>query len=69
MKKIYGIPPPPPEEHHEAINDVNNILQGMQTQIYNLEGLTQTNADLTISDSAVMAQLEQRTVTMNAMQV
>ena len=41
----------------------------MQTQIYNLEGLTQTNADLTISDSAVMAQLEQRTVTMNAMQV
>ena len=68
MQNVYGAPPPPLEEHHEAIEDIQKILQGMQTQIYDLEGLAQANAVLTISNSAVMAQLSQITVTMNAMQ-
>ena len=33
-----------------------------------MEGLTQANGVFTISNTAVMAQLEQMTVTMNAMQ-
>ena len=40
----------------------------MQTQGYDLEGLAQANVVLTSSNSAVMAQLAQMTVTMNAMQ-
>ena len=38
-------------------------------QSYELEGLAQANAVLTISNSAEMAQLAQMTVAMNSMQV
>ena len=38
------------------------------TAYFELEGLAQANAVLTNSNSAVMAQLAQMTVTMNAMQ-
>ena len=40
----------------------------MQTQSHELEGLAQTNHILTSSNSVVMAQLAQITVTINAMQ-
>ena len=40
----------------------------MQTQSYDLEGLAQSNAVLTISNSEVMAQFAHMTVTMNSMQ-
>ena len=40
----------------------------MQAQRYELEGLAQSNAVLTRSNSAVMAQLSQMTVTINNMQ-
>ena len=49
------------------IKDIQTIRQGMQTQVYDLELLTQANAVLTRSNSAVMAQLAHMTVTMNAM--
>ena len=50
------------------IYDLNNIVQGIHTQIYDLEGLEQANVVLTRSKSAVMAQLAHMTVTMNATQ-
>ena len=68
VQNIYGIPPPPPEEHHEAIEDIQTIVQVMQTHIYYLEVMAQANAVLTSSNSAVMSQLSQITVAMNAMQ-
>ena len=68
MQNIYGAPLPPPVKRHEVIEDIHTIVQGMRTQGYNLEGLAQANAVLTSSNSAVMAQLAQMTVTMNAMQ-
>ena len=43
-------------------------MQGMQTQGYELEGMTQANAVLTRSNSAVISQLVHMNVTMNAMQ-
>ena len=68
VQNIYGILPPPPEDHHEEINDIQTIVQVMHTQSYDLEGLAQANAVLTSSNSALMAQLAQITVTMNSMQ-
>ena len=65
--KISALPPPP-EEHREEINNLNTIIQVMRTQSYKPEGLTQANAVLTSSNPAVMAQLEQMNLTMNAMQ-
>ena len=67
VQKIYGATTPSPEDHHEVIKDIQTIVQGMQTQDYDLEGLEQSNAILTSSNSAVMAQLAHMTVTMNAM--
>ena len=66
VQKIYGVPPPPPEYHHNAINYINTIVQGMQIQSYDLEGLAQSNAVLNTSNTAVMDQLAHMTVTMNA---
>ena len=57
VQNIYGTPPPSPEDHHEMIEDIQKIVQGMQTQGYKLEGLAQANAVHTSSNSAVMAQL------------
>ena len=37
VQNIYGVPPPPPEEHHKAIYNLNNIVQGIQTQSYELD--------------------------------
>ena len=68
MQNIHVIPPPPPEEHHEAVNDIYTMVKGIQTQSYELEGLAQANALLTISKSVVMAQLTQINVTLNAIQ-
>ena len=65
VQKIYGAPPPPPEDHHAVIEGKQTILQGMQTQVYELEVLAQSNAVLTNSTSVVMAQLAHMTVTMN----
>ena len=69
MRNIYGAPPHPPEQYHEAIQDIQTIVRGMQAHSYNLEGLSQANAVLTIQNSVVMSQLALMTVTMNAMQV
>ena len=68
IQNIYGIPPPQPEEHHKAIESLNTIVQGTQTQSYKLEELAQENSVITSSNSSDMAQLAQMTVTMNAMQ-
>ena len=68
VQKIYGSPLPSPEEHNKVIEDIPKIVQGMLTQGYDLEGLAQDIAVLTSSNYAVMAQLAQLTVIMNAMQ-
>ena len=68
MQNIYDVLPPPPEEHHEAIEYIQTIVQGMQTQSYDMEGLAQVNAVLTSSNSGLLSQLEQITVTMNTIQ-
>ena len=68
VQNIHGVMPPPPEEHHNAVDNLNTIFQGMQNQIYELEGLAQANAVLTSSKYAVMAQLAHMTMAMNAMQ-
>ena len=68
VQNIHGIPSIPIEEHHEAIDHISPIVQGMQMQIHDLEVLVKFNAVLTRSNMAVMAQLVQMTVTMNAMQ-
>ena len=68
MQILYVAPPPSPEEHHEVIEDIQTIVQGMRTQGFNMEGLAQANEVLTRSNSAVMVQLEQMNVTINAMQ-
>ena len=67
MQKNYGVPPPPTEDYHEAINYLHTIFKDMQTQIYDLELLAQSHAVLTRSKSAVMSQLAQINVIMNAM--
>ena len=66
VQNVNGAPPPPPEEHHEAIEDIEKFVWGMQRQSYKLEVLAQANAVLTSSNSAVMTQLAQMNVTMNA---
>ena len=43
------------------------MVQGMQTQGYEMEGLAQDNAVLTRLTSVVVEQLELITVTINAM--
>ena len=48
---MYGAPPPYPEEHHEVIEGIQIIVQGMQTQGYDLEGLAQENVVLITSNS------------------
>ena len=69
VQKIYGVTPTPTEYHHEAIDHINTIVQGIQTQRYDLEEMEQTNEALTSSKKLVMAKLAHITVTMNAMQV
>ena len=54
VQKIYGAPLPFLEDHHEVIEDIQTIVKEMQTQDYDLEGLSQANAVLTSSNSAVM---------------
>ena len=39
VQKMYVVPPPSPEDHHKAIDQINTIVQVMQTQKCNLEGL------------------------------
>ena len=50
------------------IDDIQSIVQGMQTQIYDLEELAQANAVVTSLNSAVMTQLAQMNLTMNVIQ-
>ena len=69
VQNIYGAPPRPPEDHHKVIEDIQTVVQEMQTQCYDLEGMAQANAVLTRSNSAVMAQLAQMTVTINSIQL
>ena len=66
VQNIYDAPTKSPEEHNEVIEYIQTIVQGMQTQGYNMEELAQSNLVLTSSNSAIMAQLAQMTVTMNA---
>ena len=66
MQNIYDAPPSPSEEHQEAIDYIQTIVKGMQTQRYDLEGMAQANTVLTSSNSALMAQLVQITLTINA---
>ena len=68
MQNIYGATPPSLEEHNEMIEDIQTIMQVMQTQGCEPEVLAQSNTVLTSSNYAVMAQLAQLTVIMNAMQ-
>ena len=65
VQNIYGVPPPSPEEHQKAIKKINTIVQGIQTQSHELEGLAQDNAPLTSLNTAVMVQLAQMNVAMN----
>ena len=37
VQNIYCAPPTSPEEHHEVIEDIQKIVQRIQTQGYNLE--------------------------------
>ena len=67
VQNVNGAPPPPPEEHHEAIEDIEKIVWGMQTQSYKLEVLAQADSVLTSSNSAVMTKLAQMNVTINTM--
>ena len=67
VQNIYDAPPPPPKERNETIEYIQTIVQGVQAQSYEMEGLAQANAVLTISKSAITAQLSQMTVTMNSM--
>ena len=69
VQNIYILLTPPPKEHHNVIDNLNTIVQVMQTQNYELEVFAQANAGLTRSKSAVMEQLSYMTMTMNAMQV
>ena len=57
MQHIYGSPPPSPEDHYEVIEDKQKIIQVMQTQVYNLEGLEQAKAVFARSNFTVMGQL------------
>ena len=57
VKNIYGVPPPPPEDNQKAIENLNTIVQGMQIQTYELEGLEQANILITRSNSAVMEKI------------
>ena len=68
VQNNYGVPPPSPEEHHEAIDNLHTIFQGMYMQSYELELMEQSNAVLTMLNTAVMEKLAQMTMTMNAMQ-
>ena len=68
VQNIYCVMPPPTEEHHESIDHINSIVQGMQTQSYELEVLAQANAVLISSNTVVMKQFAQMTVTINSMQ-
>ena len=67
-ENVYREPPTSLEEHHEEIEDIHTIMQGMQTQIYELEGLVKSNAVITSLNSAVITQLVQMTVIMNNIQ-
>ena len=69
VQNIHGAPPPSPEEHHDVIKDIHTIVQVMQTQCYDLEGLAQANAVLTRSNYAVMAKLAHMTVNINSIQM
>ena len=68
VQNIYGVLPNPPKEHHKAIKNITMKVQGIQRQSYELEGMEQANAVITRSNTAVMAQLAQMTVTINSMQ-
>ena len=39
VQNIFVVTPPPPEYHHRDIDNLNTIVQGMQMQSYDLEGL------------------------------
>ena len=68
VQNIYSVPPPPLEEHHKEIESLNKIIQGMQTQSYELKGLAQANTVITSYNLLVMAQLVQMTIKMNTLQ-
>ena len=68
LHNIYGVLPPYTEEDHEAIDNLNNTPQGMHTKSCEMEGMENSNAVLTSSNSAVMSQLAQMIVTMKSMQ-
>ena len=68
MQNIYGAPPPSTEYHNEVIEDIQTIVQVMWTQGCKLKVLAQVNVFLTISNSAVMSQLEHMNLTINVMQ-
>ena len=58
VQNIYSVPPPIlPEEHGEVIYSVKATTQGMQGQMYDIDGLAQANAVLNTTNSLVMAQL------------
>ena len=64
----YIVPPPPPEDHYQAIEWFETIVHGKKNQSYRLELPTQANAVFTSSNSSVISQLAQSTVTINVIQ-
>ena len=50
VQNIYSVTPPPSEEHHKYIEYLHTIVQGTQTQIYEQEGLAQSNKVLASSN-------------------
>ena len=68
VQNIYGVTPPPLEEHHDAIESFQATTQVMKNQRYDMEASEQANTDLTISNSAVTAQVVKLTASMGAIQ-
>ena len=54
VHNIHVLLTPPQEEHRQAINNLHTIVQGMQTQSYDLEGQTHANAVLTSSNTSLI---------------
>ena len=66
VQNIYSVPPPPLEKHHEEIHQ-NNSASNADSDLRD-GGQAQANEVLTSSNTAVMEQLAQMNVTMNAIQ-
>ena len=62
VQNIYGVSPTtPPEENNAEIESLHASTQGIQDQIFDMDGLAQANTFLTSTNTTVMEQLAQLT--------